>query len=448
MKNYLSINSLIPSFNKVLNIPGDKSLSIRWVLLASQAIGKSKAYNLLESDDVTSAIISMRKLGVEILKKKRGCYEINGVGLSGFKHKDNLNLNAGNSGTFARLLCGTLAGNIMNVNVTGDSSLSKRDFSRVVKPLKLFGIQIKTNKNKLPITIKGTKYLRPIFYKEEKGSAQVKSAILLASLNTPGQTVIKSKISRNHTELMFKNCLKIPLKLKKYKNYEIIKVDGKTNYKGFNYNIPGDISSAAFFIALTTLANNSQLKMKNVNYNKSRIGIIEILKKMKAKIQITNIKNYKGERVADIFVTSSNNLIGIDCPKSLNTKSIDEFLIIFLVCAKAKGISRFIGINELRQKESDRLKMAAKFLKSIGIKVDEKFDSLKIYGNPNLKIKKKVIIKNFLKDHRVFMMSCVAALTLGGNFKIYDKNSINSSFPKFLDLLKKLGAKIDNKHLN
>ena len=448
MKNYLSINSLIPSFNKVLNIPGDKSLSIRWVLLASQAIGKSKAYNLLESDDVTSAIISMRKLGVEILKKKRGCYEINGVGLSGFKHKDNLNLNAGNSGTFARLLCGTLAGNIMNVNVTGDSSLSKRDFSRVVKPLKLFGIQIKTNKNKLPITIKGTKYLRPIFYKEEKGSAQVKSAILLASLNTPGQTVIKSKISRNHTELMFKNCLKIPLKLKKYKNYEIIKVDGKTNYKGFNYNIPGDISSAAFFIALTTLANNSQLKMKNVNYNKSRIGIIEILKKMKAKIKITNIKNYKGERVADIFVTSSNNLIGIDCPKSLNTKSIDEFLIIFLVCAKAKGISRFIGINELRQKESDRLKMAAKFLKSIGIKVDEKFDSLKIYGNPNLKIKKKVIIKNFLKDHRVFMMSCVAALTLGGNFKIYDKNSINSSFPKFLDLLKKLGAKIDNKHLN
>ncbi len=447
MKNYLSINSLIPSFNKVLNIPGDKSLSIRWVLLASQAIGKSKAYNLLESEDVISAIISMRKLGVEILKR-RGCYEINGVGLSGFRHKDNVSLDAGNSGTFARLLCGTLAGNITNVKVTGDSSLSKRDFSRVVKPLKLFGISIKTNKNKLPIVIKGSKFLRPIFYKEEKGSAQVKSAILLASLNTPGQTIVKSKISRDHTELMFKNCLKIPLKLKKYKNHEIIKVHGKTNYKGFNYNIPGDISSAAFFIALTVLANKSRLRMKNVNYNKSRIGIIEILKKMKAKIKITNIKNYKGEKVADISVTSSKNLIGINCPKSLNTRSIDEFLIIFLVCAKAKGISKFVGINELRQKESDRLKMAAKFLKSIGIKVDEKFDSLKIYGNPDLKIKKKVIIKNFVKDHRVFMMSCVAALTLGGNFKIYDKNSINSSFPNFLDLLKKLGANVDNTHLN
>ena len=447
MKNYLSINSLIPSYNKVLNVPGDKSLSIRWILLASQAIGKSKAYNLLESDDVISAIISMRKLGVEILKR-RDCYEINGVGLSGFRHKNNINLDAGNSGTFARLLCGTLAGNIMNVNVTGDSSLSKRDFSRVVKPLELFGINIKTNKNKLPMTIKGSKFLRPIFYKEEKGSAQVKSAILLASLNTPGQTIIKSKISRNHTELMFKNCLKIPLKLKKYKNHEIIKVDGKTNYKGFNYIIPGDISSAAFFIALTILANKSRLKIKNVNYNKSRIGIIEIFKKMRAKIKVTNITKYNGEKVADISVTSSKNLIGINCPKSLNTKSIDEFLIIFLVCAKAKGISKFIGISELRQKESDRLKMAAKFLKSIGIKVDEKFDSLKIYGNPDLKIKKKVIIKNFLKDHRVFMMSCVAALTLGGNFKIYDINSINSSFPNFLDLLKKLGAKIHNTQLN
>jgi len=447
MKNYLSINSLIPKFNKVLNVPGDKSLSIRWVLLASQAIGKSKAYNLLESDDVINAIVSMRKLGVKILKKK-DCYEINGVGLSGFSHKNNLNLDAGNSGTFARLLCGALAGNIMNVKVTGDSSLSKRDFSRVVKPLELFGINIKTNRNKMPITIRGSKFLRPIFYSEEKGSAQVKSAILLASLNTPGQTIVKSKISRNHTELMFKNCLNIPMKLKKYKNYEIIKVEGKTNYKGFNYNIPGDISSAAFFIALTILANKSSIKMKNVNYNKSRIGIIEILKKMKAKIKITNIKNYKGEKVADISVTSSKNLIGINCPKSLNTKSIDEFLIIFLVCAKAKGVSKFIGISELRQKESDRLKMAARILRSIGINVDEKFDSLKIYGNPNLKIKKKVIIKNFLKDHRVFMMSCVAALTLGGDFEIYDKNSINSSFPNFLDLLKKLGAKIDNTHLN
>ena len=171
MSKNIVIKKKIEPFNKIISVSGDKSISIRCVLLASQAIGKSKAYNLLESDDVISTIVSMRKLGVEILKKN-GYYEINGVGLSGFRHKNNLRLDAGNSGTFARLLCGTLAGNISNVKVTGDSSLSKRDFSRVVKPLELFGISIKTNKNKLPIIIKGSKFLRPIFYKEEKVSQQ------------------------------------------------------------------------------------------------------------------------------------------------------------------------------------------------------------------------------------------------------------------------------------
>ena len=169
MKNYLSINSLIPSFNKVLNIPGDKSLSIRWVLLASQAIGKSKAYNLLESDDVTSTIISMRKLGVEIFKKKRGCYEINGVGLSGFNHKNNLNLNAGNSGTFARLLLGLLVKSSYPVKIIGDKSLSRRDFQRVTSPLKQFGARfVSKNETNLPLTISGSEHLRPINYFEKK----------------------------------------------------------------------------------------------------------------------------------------------------------------------------------------------------------------------------------------------------------------------------------------
>ncbi len=447
MKNCVLINSLIPRFNKVLDIPGDKSLSIRWILLASQALGKSKAFNLLESEDVLNAIISMRKLGVKIIKRD-DYYEINGVGLNGFEHKNNLKINAGNSGTFARLLCGSLAGNVKYVKVIGDKSLSKRDFSRIVKPLKLFGVKIKTKNNKLPLTIMGSRYLRPISYNEVKGSAQVKSAILIAALNTPGQTIIKSKFSRNHTELMMKNCLNINLKSKKKSNFEIIKIIGKKNYKNFNYKIPGDISSAAFFIVLTILSNKSTLKIKNVNFNKSRTGVIEILRKMGAKIKISNLRNYKGERLADIEVVSSKNLIGIKCPRSFNTKTIDEFLIIFLVCAKAKGVSTFTGISELRQKESDRLKIGAKFLKSIGIKIEEKFDSLKIYGNPELCINKQIIIKNYLKDHRVFMMSCIAALTLGGNFKIYDKNSINSSFPNFLMLLKKLGAKIDNRYIN
>ena len=163
---------------------------------------------------------------------------------------------------------------------------------------------------------------------------------------------------------------------------------------------------------------------------------------MKAKIFVKNIKYHQGEKNADIYISSTNKLKSIDCPKSLNTKAIDEFLIIFLVCAKAEGISKFRGIQELRKKESDRLKISSEFLKKLGVKVKVTSDSLTIYGNPKLSLNDKYTIKNFKKDHRVFMMSCIAALTLGGNFKIYDKKSINSSFPNFLSLLKHLGAKI------
>ena len=289
--------------------------------------------------------------------------------------------------------------------------------------------------------ILGSNYLKPIIYKENL-SAQVKSAIMIASLNTPGVTKIISVPSRNHTEIMFKSCLNIPIKINKKKKVEEIKIKGQNNYKSFDYKIPGDISSAAFLIVLTILSKNSKLLIKNVNVNETRSGIIILLKKMNAKIKISNKKNYKGEKVADIQIASSSKLRAINCPKELNTKTIDEFLILFLVCAKAKGVSKFVSLGELRQKESDRLKIASNFLKSIGVNIRENKSALKIHGNPQLEVKKKITIKNFLKDHRVFMMSCIAALTLGGHFTIYDKDSINSSFPNFIKILKKLGARI------
>ncbi len=442
MSGSVIIKNKIKSFNKSISVPGDKSISIRWLILASQAIGKSRAYNLLESDDIRNTISSIRSLGVKIKKSKGHC-EINGVGLNGFNYNKNITINAGNSGTFARLFCGLIAKSENKFKLIGDKSLSKRDFSRVIKPLNKFGIKFLSNNNKLPLIIEGTSFLRPITFEEDKGSAQVKSAIMITSLNTPGETVIKCIPSRNHTELMFKHCLKIPIKINKRGKYEIIKVQGMKQFKGFDYNIPGDISSAAFFIGLTILSNNSKLLIKKVNINKSRSGIIEILKRMNAKIKLMNKKFYYGEEIADIKVESSNFLRSIKCPKKLNTKSIDEFLIIFLICANAKGISEFNNIHELRQKESDRLKVASNFLRQIGIKVVEKIGSLKIYGNPNLKLDNSFEVKGFLKDHRVFMMSCIAALTMGGNFKIHDKDSVNSSFPNFLKILKKLGASIN-----
>jgi len=227
------------------------------------------------------------------------------------------------------------------------------------------------------------------------------------------------------------------------KTNQLIEVEGKKQYNGFNYNIPGDISSASFFIVLTCLSKNSKIVIKNVNINKSRTGIIDILKKMNVNIKIINKKLINNEPTGDIYVKSSGSLKAINCNSELNSRAIDEFPLIFLLCAKAKGISFFKKIGELRHKESDRLKICSKFLRNIGIKIVEKKESLKIYGNPNLKLEKKYNIKNFMKDHRIFMMSCVAALTLGGKFRISDKNSIKTSFPNFILTLKKLGANIN-----
>ena len=441
MSSYIRINKKIGNFKNSIEIPGDKSISIRLIMLASIAVGKSRLYNLLDSDDISSTINSLKSLGVKILKNKKAV-EIFGVGLNGLNMKENIIINAGNSGTFARLLCGLVAKTDRTIKLVGDKSLSKRDFSRVVIPLNKFGINFRSKNNKLPLIIQGTKNLRPIKYVEEKGSAQVKSAILIASLNTPGETKVKCIPSRNHTEMMFKHCLGIPITITRGNKYESIKVKGQKQFKCFNYNVPGDVSAASFFIALTILSKNSELTIKNVNVNKTRSGIIEILKKMRGKLKLINKRFYNGEIISDIKVESTYFLKSINCPKKLNTKSIDEFLIIFLLCAKAKGISTFEDIQELRHKESDRLKIASDFLRMIGVKVVEKKDSLKIYGNPKLELSDKFEIKNFLKDHRVFMMSCVAALTMGGDFKIHDQDSINSSFPNFLKILKKLGARI------
>ena len=194
---------------------------------------------------------------------------------------------------------------------------------------------------------------------------------------------------------------------------------------------------------MTLISKNSQLTIKNVNVNSTRIGSINILNKMGAGIKIINKRKYKGEIIGDIFVKSKKNLKSINCPSNLNSSAIDEFLIIFLVASKAKGISHFKKISELNKKESPRLKIASKILSKMGIKTKLRSDSIKIYGNPNLKLSKKILIKNFMKDHRVFMMSAIAALSFGGEWKIYNKSCINTSFPSFIKIAKKLGAKIN-----
>ncbi len=220
----------------------------------------------------------------------------------------------------------------------------------------------------------------------------------------------------------------------------MIEIDKFKKIRTLNYNIPADISSSAFFIVLTILSKNSSLLIKNVNVNPSRTGVITILKKMGADIIFKNQKIYKGERKADIIVKSSKKLKSINCPTKLNSGAIDEFLIIFLVAAKAKGVSYFKDLGELDQKESPRLKWGAKILNMMGVKIVKTKNSIKIFGNPNLKINKKIIIKNYLKDHRVFMTCVIAALSFDGKsiWKIYDKDSVKTSFPNFLNIIKDL----------
>jgi len=437
MPNPLLIKKKLKEFNKKISVSGDKSISIRWVLLASLANGVSKAQNLLISEDVIAAIKAIRKLGVKVIQKNKSC-KIYGTGFNGFKYKKNLTINAENSGTLGRLILGLLVNTTKPIKLIGDQSLSKRDFRRVSDPLSKFGAIFRLkNKKNLPLTILGTKKLEPISYFEKKGSAQCKSSVIFAGLRTKGTTFIKAKKSRNHTELMCKY-LGLPISVKNKKNYDEIKVKQIKEIKPFNYKIPSDISSSSFFIVLTVLSKNSKLLIKNVNVNDSRIGVVRILKKMGADIVFKNKKIYKGEKIADIQIKGGSNLKAINCPSKLNSDAIDEFLVIFLVAAKAKGISYFKGLAELNQKESPRLKWGSKILNMMGVKNIVTDSTLKIYGNPNLKIKKQVIIKNFLKDHRIFMTGIIAALSFGGKWKIHDKDSIKTSFPNFLKIINDL----------
>ena len=438
-KNFVLIDKKINVYNKKIYVDGDKSLSIRWALLASQAIGTSKAKNLLKSEDVQNTLNCLKKLGIKVIQKQNIC-SISGRGLNGFIFKKNITLNAGNSGTLGRLILSLLIKSPYKIKIIGDESLSKRDFSRVIKPLKNIGANFyPLNKSKLPIFIKGSNYLRPIKYFENRGSAQCKTSVMLASLNVPGKIKIKAKSSRNHTEIMFK-ALKIPIKSKKTFKYDFITLSKPKLIRKFNFNIPGDISSASFFIILTLLSENSKIVLKNININETRIGLIKILNMMGAKIKFKNINIINGEKCSDIEVKSVKKLKSIRCPTYLNSAAIDEFMIIFLAAAKANGISYFRNLSELNQKESPRLKIAARILKNMGVKLRYDDSSIKIYGNPNLELNKKIVIKDFLKDHRIFMMSVISALSFGGKWKIYDPISVKTSFPSFFKKIREIGG--------
>ena len=437
MSESIIIKKKIRDFSKTITVSGDKSISIRWVLLSSLADGVSTAKNLLISEDVKAALGAIKQLGIKSKIEKDSC-KIYGKGINGYKFKKNIVINSENSGTLGRLILGLLIKTPFPIKLIGDKSLSRRDFKRISDPLSKFGAKFNLNKKKyLPLKILGSPKLKAIKYFETKGSAQCKSSVLFGGMKAEGTTFIKAKKSRNHTELMLKY-LNLPITIKNKKYHDEIKIKKVKNLKVLNYNIPADISSSAFFIVLTALSNNSELIIRNVNINSSRLGIIHILRRMGVKIFFIKIKKYKGEKIADIKVKSPKSLKSINCPTKLNSGAIDEFLIIFLVAAKAKGVSYFKDLEELNHKESPRLKWGSKILNVMGVKNIVTKDSIKIFGDPDLNINKKITIKNYFQDHRVFMASVIAALSFGGIWRIHDKHSIKTSFPNFLKIINEI----------
>ena len=286
MSKPIRINNTIKKFNsKITTIPGDKSISIRTVLISSLGVGKSIIKGLSDDGtDVKSSIKCCQKLGI-LIKRKKNITEIYGKGINGFFYKKNLTLDAGNSATVGRCILGSLVRSPYKIKLIGDASLSKRDFFRVIKPLQEFGATFyPKGKKTLPIYIKGTNFVRPIKFQDNIGSAQIKTSFCLAALNSPGISFMKSARCRDHTEKMFKY-LKIPIKIKKEKNYDLIKIKGLKNFKSFNYHIPADPSSAAFFVMLTILSKkNSSMLIKNCLTNENRIGFYKVLRQMGAKI--------------------------------------------------------------------------------------------------------------------------------------------------------------------
>tara|TARA_B100000029_G_scaffold184427_1_gene182008 strand:+ start:2564 stop:3913 length:1350 start_codon:yes stop_codon:yes gene_type:complete len=442
----LLVKEKIKKFNKSIDIPGDKSLSIRALLLASQCIGESQIKNLLESEDVLDCKKALEKLGVKITKVNN-IYKIYGNGLNSFKFKNKkTKIYVGNSGTTARLLSGLLATTPGKFYLYGDSSMNKRDMRRVSKPLEKIGCFFHPkNKSNLPLLIEGTTMPLAQTHLEKLGSAQVKSSILLAALNTSGTTsVIEKKTSRNHTEIFLKK-IGANIKVKKLKKGNLITLEGQKNLYGFKSNISSDPSSSAFFIALTLLTPGSKLLIKNVNCNSTRIGFVNVLKKkMNANIIIKFYKKKKDSEPVGNIIIKSSKLKPINCPKEIVPNLIDEFPILFVLSALTKGVSKFSGIESLREKESDRIKSIEVVLNKIGIKTKSTTNSLKIFGNPNIKTTKLINVypKN---DHRIAMSSAILSLLLGVKLKIANFETTNTSFPGFISIIKYLGGKVEIK---
>ena len=417
------------------NIPGDKSISHRAIIIPSISNGICEINNILKSQDVLHTLNAFKALGVRI-EENNNKIIIYGKGLNSLKEA-NGEIYLGNSGTSARLLTGLLSSQNFKSVLAGDTSLSNRPMKRISDPLIKMSAKISTTNGSLPLTIYGSNLIASNINLEIP-SAQIKSGLLLASLNTSGETTItENKTTRDHTEIMLKS-FGSNIKIKKIDNKKIIKIIGKKELISKNIDVPNDLSSSAFFIVCALINNNSHIMLRNVNNNPTRNGLILALLKMGANIQILNKRLNNNEQICDIAVQSSD-LNGCDLGPEFADLMIDEYPILAIAASFANTPSVFRGLNELRVKESDRLKLILINLKNCGVECKEEDNNLFIYPSKSYSVNNNTIRTDF--DHRIAMAFVVMGTKLGP-LNIEDAESINTSFPSFKDELNKIGGRV------
>ena len=425
-----------------VSIPGDKSISHRSLILGALAIGQTRITGLLEGQDVLDTARAMVSFGAQLEKVEGGEWYVEGVGVGGFAEPETV-VDCGNSGTGVRLIMGAMATTPINVTFTGDHSLNSRPMGRVTDPLSKFGVAtFGRSKGRLPMTIVGARSPIPIQYTVPVPSAQVKSALLLAGLNVPGDTIItETEKTRDHTERMLSS-FGAEIKVEDYPNRRLITVSGYSELKGQNVRVPSDPSSAAFPICAAITVEGSDILVPNITLNETRAGLFTTLIEMGANLSFENEREESGEPVADIRACFSPDLQGIEVPPERAASMIDEYPILAVVAANASGETIMRGVRELRVKESDRIEAMAKGLRSNGVSVDEGEDWWIVKGNGPGSVKGGSTCQTFL-DHRIAMSFLILGLSSQKYIEIDDCSPINTSFPNFIQLMRELGANLE-----
>ena len=425
-----------------VSIPGDKSISHRSLILGALAIGQTRITGLLEGQDVLDTARAMVSFGAQVEKVEGGEWYVEGVGVGGFAEPETV-VDCGNSGTGVRLIMGAMATTPINVTFTGDHSLNSRPMGRVTDPLSKFGVAtFGRSKGRLPMTIVGARSPIPIQYTVPVPSAQVKSALLLAGLNVPGDTIItETEKTRDHTERMLSS-FGAEIKVEDYPNRRLITLSGYSELKGQNVRVPSDPSSAAFPICAAITVEGSDILVPNITLNETRAGLFTTLIEMGANLSFENEREESGEPVADIRACFSPDLQGIEVPPERAASMIDEYPILAVVAANASGETIMRGVRELRVKESDRIEAMAKGLRSNGVSVDEGEDWWIVKGNGAGSVKGGSTCQTFL-DHRIAMSFLILGLSSQKYIEIDDCSPINTSFPNFIQLMRELGANLE-----